>query len=86
MQFASDEGENERVFRLRGVTFGMVIEVIAEKGSSAELRSSESREVFQTESAGSGREWVRLLCSICDPRGHLDSQDGLSESPIQIPN
>ena len=32
MQFAFDEEKNDRLFRLRGVTFGMVIEAIAEKG------------------------------------------------------
>ena len=32
MQFAFEEEKNDRLFRLRGVTFGMVIEAIAEKG------------------------------------------------------
>ena len=32
MRFAFDEEKNDRLFRHRGVTFGMVIETIAEKG------------------------------------------------------
>ena len=32
MRFAYDEEKNDRLLRLRGVTFGMVIEAIAEKG------------------------------------------------------
>ena len=32
MRFAYDEETNDRLLRLRGATFGMVIEAIAEKG------------------------------------------------------
>ena len=32
MQFAFDEGKNEQLFRHRGVTFGIAIEAIVEKG------------------------------------------------------
>jgi len=32
MEFAFDEDKNELLFQLRGVTFAMVIEAIAEKG------------------------------------------------------
>ena len=32
MEFIFDEQKNERIFQLRGVTFQMVIEAIAEKG------------------------------------------------------
>ena len=32
MEFAFDEEKNEQLFRVRGVTFSMVIEAIADKG------------------------------------------------------
>jgi uncharacterized DUF497 family protein len=77
VEFAFDEEKNELLFRVRGVTFSMVIEAIADKGILYNFDHPNQHRYPGQESVGRQSEWIRLLRPLCRGRGHLVSQDDL---------